>query len=477
MSTTSLRSAPRVGAQRPRISSVPPRVSSAGGEAVELAERAGLRLDPWQAWVLDQALGERADGKWSAFEVGLVVPRQNGKGSILEALELANLFLHGTPIIHTAQLMQTSRNHFDRVNRLIQEAPFLRRRVRKIRTSNEEHSIELTNGAFLRFMARSAKGGRGLSDGELIVLDEAMFLTAAPMAALIPTMSTKTNPQLWYTSSAGLAESEVLRAIRARGMAGAGGLCYMEWSVAEPEPGVPLDVDDEEHRAQSNPSYNIRISAEYIESERQAFAAALDEWCRERLGVFDDPGTAGRVLGKATWDGQEDAGLAIAGTPVFGIDCTPELSHTAIAVGGRTEDGKRVVELAVHRPGTSWVVDEVVALNERQEPAEWLIDPGGPAGALVPDLEARGIPLTFVTGRDYAGACGAFVAAVLAGELWHLGDPILGQAVADGRKRDIGDGAWAWGRKNSEANIAPLVAVTLADLGAAKLVDPLDNIW
>lgn len=491
MSTTSLRSVPRVGAQRPRISSVPPRVSSAGGEAVELAERAGLRLDPWQAWVLEQALGERADGKWSAFEVGLVVPRQNGKGSILEALELANLFLHGTPIIHTAQLMETSKVHFGRVNGLIQKAPFLRRRVKKIRTSNEEHSIELhsqecgarggcrggCDGPFLRFLARSAKGGRGLSDGELIVFDEAMFLAAAPMAALIPTMSTKDNPQLWYTSSAGLAESEQLRSVRARGEAGAPGLCYMEWSVAEPEPGKLLDLDDEDLRAQANPSYNIRISAEYIENEKQAFSAVLPEWIRERLGVFDDPGTAGRVIGKATWDAQGDPGLALLGTPVFGIDCTPELSFTAIGAGGKTADGRRLVELVEHRPGTSWVVDRVVEMNEKHEPAAWLIDPGGPAGALVTDLEAAGIVLTPVTGRDYAGACGSFVAAVLDGELWHLGDEGLAQAVADGRKRDIGDGAWAWGRKNSEANIAPLVAVTLADHGAAQFADPLDNIW
>ena len=39
---------------------------------------------------------ERADGNWSAFEVGVNVPRQNGKGGIIEARELAGLFLLGS---------------------------------------------------------------------------------------------------------------------------------------------------------------------------------------------------------------------------------------------------------------------------------------------------------------------------------------------------------------------------------------------
>jgi hypothetical protein len=41
---------------------------------------AGLILDPWQQFVLVNALGERADGRWAAFEVGVDVARQNGKG-------------------------------------------------------------------------------------------------------------------------------------------------------------------------------------------------------------------------------------------------------------------------------------------------------------------------------------------------------------------------------------------------------------
>ena len=64
-----------------------------GQQAVELARDAGLSLDPWQEFVIENALGTRDDGKWAAFEVGVNVPRQNGKGGILEARALAGLFL------------------------------------------------------------------------------------------------------------------------------------------------------------------------------------------------------------------------------------------------------------------------------------------------------------------------------------------------------------------------------------------------
>ena len=39
--------------------------------------------------LLRPGLGEKPDGRWAADEVGIVVPRQDGKGAIFEARELA----------------------------------------------------------------------------------------------------------------------------------------------------------------------------------------------------------------------------------------------------------------------------------------------------------------------------------------------------------------------------------------------------
>jgi phage terminase large subunit-like protein len=74
------------GHQRPRVCLVPEITGWDTAEiALEICELAGLDLDPWQQFLLTSSLGEREDGKWAAFEVGVVVPRQNGKGGTLEA--------------------------------------------------------------------------------------------------------------------------------------------------------------------------------------------------------------------------------------------------------------------------------------------------------------------------------------------------------------------------------------------------------
>src|SRR5690606_42159086 len=65
----------------------------------------------WQRYVLEHSLGEREDGRWCAFEVAVVVPRQNGKNVIIEARELAGLFLWGEKvIIHSAHQVKTARD-------------------------------------------------------------------------------------------------------------------------------------------------------------------------------------------------------------------------------------------------------------------------------------------------------------------------------------------------------------------------------
>lgn len=214
-----------LGSQTPRYHLVPPARSSAGPEAVELAASAGLVLDPWQVDVLEGALGERDDGSWAASEVGLVVPRQNGKGGIVEARELAGLFLFDEKLIlHSAHEFKTAAEAFRRLRDLIVNTPDLLAQVapRGIHTSHGEEGIELRTGQRIRFVARSTGSGRGFT-GDLVILDEAYNLSGATISALVPTMSARPNPQLWYTSSAPLPrqESDILRRLCRRGRAGA----------------------------------------------------------------------------------------------------------------------------------------------------------------------------------------------------------------------------------------------------------------
>src|ERR1051326_6529834 len=78
-----------LGDRAPRIWHVPEfEASPTAQEALDLCELVGLGLDPWQQYVLVSSLGERFDGKWAAFEIGVNVARQNGKNEIGLAREL-----------------------------------------------------------------------------------------------------------------------------------------------------------------------------------------------------------------------------------------------------------------------------------------------------------------------------------------------------------------------------------------------------
>jgi len=84
------------GATRPRVEVAPatPIAYSLGPEAVELARRAGLELDPWQVDGLDLMLSVRPDGLWACSEYGEICSRQNGKTTgLFSPRALAGMFL------------------------------------------------------------------------------------------------------------------------------------------------------------------------------------------------------------------------------------------------------------------------------------------------------------------------------------------------------------------------------------------------
>jgi phage terminase large subunit-like protein len=453
-----------LGVQLPRLAKYVDAASSAGVEAVELAASAGLILDPWQCHVLEHGLGETATGKWSAFEVGLVVARQNGKGSILEARELAGLYLFREKLIlHSAHEFKTAEEAFKRLLALIQSSPDLDREVSRIRVSHGEEGIELRTGQRLRFIARSTGSGRGFT-GDCVILDEAYNLDDRAMAALLPTLSARPNPQLWYASSAGMPESQQLNALRERGIKGESrGLVYLEWSAAP-----DADRDDVAVWAQANPALGYMhgdgsgLTHDYVARERDALSDAA--FARERCGVWDDAALSG-VFDIATWVDLSDPTSTPLDPVSFGIDTSPDRSSSSIAVVGRRTDGNLHIEVVDAKPGTGWLVNRMVQLNTRWSPRSVVIDPAGPSGSLIDELRRAGVRVTEVTPREMAQACGSYYDAVVERRVRHLSQPELTTAMSVARKRPLAE-AWAWHRRTPTSDITPLVAATLAMHGS-----------
>ena len=405
-------------------------------------------------------LAEGDDGRWSAFECGLVVPRQNGKGAILEAIELAGLFLFDEQLIlHSAHEFKTAQEAFRRVLSLVENTDHLRKRVARVRTSHGEEGIELTTGARLRFVARSTASGRGFS-AQRVVLDEAMQLGTETMGALLPTLAAQDNPQVVYAASAPLSTSVQLHAVRNRALAGGDdSLAYLEWSVAD-----DADLDDPAQWAVANPSLGIRIGADYVERER---AALPDEiFRRERLGIPDAPVvvTDERIVEPDVWAALKEERSRVDGRMTFAVDITPDRRMAAIAVAGHRDDGFVHVEVVDHRPGTSWVGDRLVELAERWGRQPVTIDPGSPAGSLVVTVRERGIEVREVSARQVVQATGQFYDLVMSGGLRHIGQAPLTAALDGATRRPLGE-SWTWNRRAQSVDICPLMAATLA-LGA-----------
>lgn len=440
----------------PRYRNKPPARSSAGSEAADLACDAGLVLDDWQRDVLEDALGERGDGRWASLEVGLIVPRQNGKGAILEARELAGLFLFGENLIlHSAHEFKTAAEAFRRLLFLVQSNGDLEQHVHRVRTSHGEEGIELKGGQRIRFVARSTGSGRGFS-GDTVILDEAYNLSPEAMAALFPTLSARPNPQIWYASSAPLQtpSSEVLRKFCRRGRAGTSqSLTYIEYSAAPDS-----DPADPQAWAEANPALGIRITEEFVTQERDALQ---DEFLRERLGIWhDDDYNSDRVVPLDAWRACEDPKSGPVGGVSFALDVSPSRDRASFAVAGAAGAGGVHIEIVDHRGGTAWCVTRAVELTNRWS-ARLAVAANSPAASLVPELEAAGVEVVQVSTAEHAQACGQIYDAVMQRQARHLGQPSLTVAVEGADRKFHGD-AWLWSRRHSQVDISPLVAVTLA---------------
>ncbi|WP_229869015.1 terminase [Streptomyces inusitatus] len=483
-------------------------MSSAGQEAIDLAARAGLHLDPWQQHILRVGMGEKPDGSWASFEVAVNVPRQNGKGGVLEARELWGLFIGGEKLIlHSAHEFKTAKAAFKRVERLIRGCPDLHKRVKTYRQTVGEEGIELHTGQILRFIARSKGSGRGFT-GDCNILDEDMILGDDAMDALLPTMAAVPNPQIWYLGSAGIgAPSVVLGRLRRRALAAIEvrsadpSLSYFEWSVVPHLAECPADcaahddVASDEAVLKSNPGVGYRLTLEKVARERATLSPA--GYARERLGVGDYPSDSAdtwQVIGEDAWRALAARESAPEGEVAFAVDATPERSHAAIGVAGEWRGGTHV-EVVDHRPGMGWVVERAKQLHKRWRPRCWVIDGGGPAGSLIKDLEEAlseveqeltgnkeaVVEVVQPTVRQIGQACGSFYDAVAEQSLSHLDQAPLATALAGAQQRPLGD-AWAWARRGVGTDISPLVAVTFAKHGLGVEVeetggDILDSVW
>lgn len=383
-----------------------------------------------------------------------MAPRQNGKNVEVEIRELYGLYVLGEELqIHTAHEFKTCKESYRRLLQHIDGSHDLSRKVRKVLSNNQETGIELTTGQRIRFIARKANTGRGFT-ADLLVFDEAFALQADSVGAVLPTLATRPNPQVWYTSSAGFSHSDHLKALRARALAGGDPhLSYVEYSAPDE---AFRSMDDRRWWFMANPAMSSgRISEEFVAREYSTLVQSDPrQFARERLGIWSDE-TVDTVIDQRLYAAALRDDVAPSAPLVLAVEVHGDSESSAIVVCGGG-----VLEVVEHRAGVEWVPGRLRELWSRHGAVWVVLDGSGPAKSLIPDL--AGLPLVKLGPADMSAACVALLGDFVDGNVAIRSTATaagLSAAVKVAQKQPAG-ATWVWRRGDDD--ISPLIAATAA---------------
>lgn len=417
----------------------------------DLSASFGVKLDEWQEAILQASMGERSDGTWTAKQVGVSAPRQNGKSQLIVARALAGALLFGErKIVISAHAQDTARETFAKFLEMQDASPALDERIDRVMNALNREFIRFKNGAIIQFKARTVSGSRGFSC-DCLLLDEAQILGFPAWTSINSTMSARPNPQVWLLGTPPTPEDngEVFTSLRHSALGGKSQiLAWLEWA-ADPKADPALA----ETRASANPAWWTRINHEIVQGEYETYPP--ERFAMDRLGIWLDQLERDAVFGIGKWEDCARAESAPEHVAAVGLAVAYDRNWASIGAS----DGE-VVGIVDRRPGAGWMVPEAQRIQSAYG-CSVVIAGTGPAADLIPALEAAGVRLTIAKGGDSADACAGMFDAVREGRLTHADHPELNAAVAGAHKR-LRDDRWVWDRRNSTHDISPLEAVTLA---------------
>jgi len=415
----------------------------------------------WQKHVADVGLELNPNGSLAYREVIVSVPRQNGKTTLVLAAECSRCLLWGEPqrVAYTAQSGNAARKKFRDDHKPMMDRT-LSPLIERFFLADGNTSVVFKNGSRINVLDNSPSAGHGMTL-DLAVIDEAFEARDnLREQALLPTMATRKNPQIWNVSTAGTADSTYLlrKTEIGRAAVNAGessGVAYFEWSIPDDE-----DIDDPAVWSERLPAYGVTIHDEFIRHARQTmpegeFRRAIgNQWteAEERLipGEFwRQVVDASGVVGEGFW---------------FAADAKPDRSSGVVVVG----DSSGRVELAEVRPGVSWMVDWFV---ERERPV--VLASHGPLANVGDDLEKAGVKVVRVDSLGVRKACGSFFDAVMDNAGISVGQSDLVEEAVRFAARKSSSDSWAWHREVPGGEI--LMGLSLAFASAPT--DALSQIW
>lgn len=472
----------------PRHRCVPARDGSRGADVIGFAAAHGMVLDDWQAAAVDDFSGTWGDG-WASRSNVLVIARQNGKSEILVARALFGLFvLRKRLILFSSHQWASSNELFLRMKGIIEGSDELAAELKHVRLSAAQLGFELHSGERVLFLTRSRAAARGFS-GDEIYFDEAHFLSEASHAALKPSAAGRSaagSVQFFYAASpvdqARHPDGLVLTRLRQRALEGEEGIALVEYGAGildgEGRDLLPAAIPaanavDPDVLQRANPGCPGRISLEFLLDQ----ARTLDpsSFWTEHGGVGDWPdldGAASGVVDLDKWAELRDP-TSQPGYPVcLAYDVSPDRRRASIAVAGARPDGGLHVEVIDNQDGVGWLRGRIAQLAADHDLYSVSCDAG--QGFLADQIrQDTNVPVETLDRSELAEACALFVDHVEQGKVFHLGDPVLLDAIRSATTVTVSSDRWAFSRRTSRADISPLYATVIALRAAAAAAELL----
>jgi hypothetical protein len=454
----------------PRLSDVarhviaPTAIKSTGWPQVrDTCRRLGWEFDGWQDGAGRLILGKRSDGLYAADTIVISIPRQVGKTYLIACIIFALCLISpGLTVIWTAHRKTTAAETFESFAGM-SKRPRVAPHIGQVMHGKGDEKILFRNGSRILFGARESGFGRGFSDVDVLVFDEAQIMTETTLEDMAAAQNVAKNPLTFMmgTPPRPKDSGEVFTMMRQEALDGESDeTLYIE--LSGDRNGDPMD---REQWRIANPSFPARTSERAMLRLRKKLKS-LDSWCREALGIWDAQAVHQQAITSAVWRDRFDVAVDGVRPDALGVDMSHrgEISISACWIDAEDPDLAHAEEVWAG-PDAAAAVEWITGRATRRMPV--VIDNASPAAALAPELKARRLNVVLTTAGDMSRACGLVVNKARAGTLTHGGQDAVTEALQGARKRPIRDaGGWGWDRRDETANVAPLVAWTLAVFGA-----------
>lgn len=467
----------------------PKRIASTGWPAVrDKCATLGISFRPWQHGTGRVILAKRADGKYAATVggTGLSIPRQVGKTFLVGAIVFALcLMLPNLTVIWTAHRLRTAEETFGKMQAFAKRAS-IRPHIRKITLGSGEEAIEFRNGSRILFGARESGFGLGFDEVDVLIFDEAQRLRDLTLDDMIPATNQSRQPAgalllFMGTPPRPTDPGEVFARMRTEALTGedddTGWIEFGADSDFRPTPApAPLTAADWAQVAKANPSYPEDTPREAILRMRKKLGP--ESFLREGLGNWDEGIGVEPLVDMAKWAKLADPSATVEGPVTLAVAIPRDRSSSTVSVSWL--HGDRIFSAVTKLPGTSKAVQLIRRKLAEHGVLDVSLHSASPVGSLVADLEAEGVEVSTIGTPEFAQATGAYRDGIANGEVGHVDQLELTDALRVAQLRNAGDGEM-WDQRDEMSDISPVAAVTLSTHGFTKHApteyDVLDSIY